>query len=514
MLARQLRKITALCFRERLFCLGFFSCLMLALVLRCWAIETRPLHSDEGVNYHFLQKIAESGVYDYSHANYHGPAFHWLEYGVTGLFGFSVLSLRLLSIICGVLLVLLLLRLRPLAGSFFTLCAGFLICLSPSLVFFSRYAIHEMLFLLSCACFAVELYILITLKRKFCFYTAAAAASLMVATKETFIIFLPVICAACLLLLMLSPMRLRPFPGLLRENFSRPALLAVSVVFLFYSSWLRSFKGVAEFLFSLPQWTTRGTVKDIGHFRPFWHYAVKIIAPTEPLLLLGLGISAAVLVWSLVPLFKQRYVLNHKVRLLIYFSAWSIGIFLAYSAIPYKTPWLVINITLPLILVLAAALGVLAGQTQALRYVSYALFVLFAAAETKNMIHYNLPAAPVFRDYYARTEPYGPENPFSYVHTTAGMLDLVRDLEDYWAKHPDGHVLVGVNSYWPLPYYTRKHKGKLAYFVPTEELEKHKPRFSVIIAERSAEWTDPAWRLKSYRLSGVEEANVYFKPDL
>ena len=487
---------------------------MLALVLRCWAIETRPLHSDEGVNYHFLQKIAESGVYDYSHANYHGPAFHWLEYGVTGLFGFSVLSLRLLSIICGVLLVLLLLRLRPLAGSFFTLCAGFLICLSPSLVFFSRYAIHEMLFLLSCACFAVELYILITLKRKFCFYTAAAAASLMVATKETFIIFLPVICAACLLLLMLSPMRLRPFPGLLRENFSRPALLAVSVVFLFYSSWLRSFKGVAEFLFSLPQWTTRGTVKDIGHFRPFWHYAVKIIAPTEPLLLLGLGISAAVLVWSLVPLFKQRYVLNHKVRLLIYFSAWSIGIFLAYSAIPYKTPWLVINITLPLILVLAAALGVLAGQTQALRYVSYALFVLFAAAETKNMIHYNLPAAPVFRDYYARTEPYGPENPFSYVHTTAGMLDLVRDLEDYWAKHPDGHVLVGVNSYWPLPYYTRKHKGKLAYFVPTEELEKHKPRFSVIIAERSAEWTDPAWRLKSYRLSGVEEANVYFKPDL
>ena len=45
------------------------------------------------------------------------------------------------------------------------------------------------------------------------------------------------------------------------------------------------------------------------------------------------------------------------------------------------------------------------------------------------------------------SKPYGPDNPFSYVHTSPDMLDLVDDIERVWAVKPGSKVLIAVAQY-------------------------------------------------------------------
>ncbi|NLF25980.1 MAG: hypothetical protein GX589_10040, partial [Deltaproteobacteria bacterium] len=118
---------------------GFWLCfaliLVVALLLRVWQIDLRPLHSDEGVNFHFIQQIFDNGYYPYSHENYHGPSFFYFSALCVSVLGWSDLGLRFSAVLAGVALLLILLPLKRTEGSPFVLIAALLCAFSSSLTF-------------------------------------------------------------------------------------------------------------------------------------------------------------------------------------------------------------------------------------------------------------------------------------------------------------------------------------------------------------------------------------------
>lgn len=501
-------------FRNKLFWALFSAVLVLALVLRVYQIGARPLHSDEGVNSFFLENMEPTGVYPYSHENYHGPAYFWLSYGAVQLLGMNVPGLRAVSLLCGMLLLFVLLHMRKHAGGAFVLVAALLVAVSPSMVFHSRYGIHEMLFLCSSTWFALLLYVFLEQKRASLIYLLSLALALMVASKETFIITL-----FCLGLSVLALRNYRRNLALVMEkkkHFVNATLLFVVLTSLVYSSGFRSFQGIREMFLSVPQWVGRGTTSDPGHFKRFAYYLIDVINVTEPGLPLLFALAGALFLLRLVlsPKTAVQAVLSDRFRPALYFFVWSLSMFLVYSAVPYKTPWLLINITLPALLFAAWCLAAMIESGEWRRLAGAAVLCAFVLAETWATIRFNYADGTIPFTAIKATgvpQPYGSGNPFCYVHTSPAIWKLADDVARYWRDNPEARVLVGCKAYWPLPFYLRDKAKQLSYFIP-DEFPVHARVFGVIITDQSNPWPEAPWPAEYYRLSDITDALVYFRP--
>ncbi len=122
-----------------------------ALALRLPDLDRRPMHNDEAVNAHLIQKLWEDGLYNYNPDEYHGPTLHYATLPLIWLSGakdFTEVNesiLRLGTVIFGVLLILLLWWLADGLARSALVYAAILTAVSPAMVFYSRYFIHEML---------------------------------------------------------------------------------------------------------------------------------------------------------------------------------------------------------------------------------------------------------------------------------------------------------------------------------------------------------------------------------
>lgn len=489
--------------------------------LRARGIDLRPLHNDEGVNFHFLLSIFRDGYFPYSHENYHGPSYFYLSTLCTAALGFGEFGVRSAAVLSGMLLLTALLPLRRTDGDATVLTAALLCALSSSLVFYARYAIHESLFVLCSACLGVVLYAWArTFKRRYIFL-GGAALGVLIATKETFIITL--FCVGLALLCAFEPRRLLRGFWRARTDASLALLICALLVALLFSGGLQWAGGVREMFFAVPQWISRNQ-SDTGHFKPFAYYADMLLRPPAGSLLAGqwqsLGLELDFLkkieggaeseLWLAVllpllyaaafPLRAAGGFFARKNALLRFAGVWTLSAFAVYGLVDYKTPWLVINITFPAILFLSAALARLYSYRPYGRFIGGAATALTAALALQNSWKYNFEI------------PYGNQNPYSYVHTRRGMLDLVRDMEHYREKHPDARVLVGVQGYWPLPYYLRDWEGNTGYLT-TRDPESQAGSYQILILDKDVSWKNPKWAGKYYRLSDVQESRVYFMRD-
>ena len=101
---------------------------------------------------------------------------------------------------------------------------------------------------------------------------------------------------------------------------------------LFYSSFFTNYKGICDSLQTFAVWTKTGVT---AHVHPPPMYLIWLFRQESPLLFLG-AIGAAMVV------------LKPKNSLALFCALWSFGLIAAYSLIPYKTPWLVLNFVVPL----------------------------------------------------------------------------------------------------------------------------------------------------------------------
>jgi uncharacterized protein (TIGR03663 family) len=443
-----------------------------AAFIRLCELGLKPMHHDEGVNGFFLTKLYNTGVYNYDPSNYHGPTLYYfalvpvkLNAFLFGGSGLSTVAVRLVPAIFGIATVWLALCLRRNIGTIGALTAAALIAFSPGDVYISRYFIHEahfVFFTLGIIVASLRYY-----ERADPVYLllASLCAALLFATKETAIISVAVLGLAFIvahLYMRLAGRRtgvpwekkraeqrkpkkkvasreepLERFGGLSNVAlWSAVALsLFVFVSILFYSSFFTYWEGVSGALKSFQVWAKTGSTE---HAHPWHTYLTWLMQEESPLLLLGFA-------GAMIALIRRRN------RFAIFAGAWAFGILAAYSLIPYKTPWLMINITVPLAIIGGYAVnelynleGELKLRIAALALAAVAVTAACAQAVILNFYHYD-------DDRY----------PYVYAHTYREFLSMVNAI-DALAKRAGTGAQTGITitarEYWPLPWYLRDYE--------------------------------------------------------
>lgn len=135
---------------RRAWLIGCAMVMLVAALVRLYQLELRPMHHDEGVNGFFLNNLIRTGVFRYDPTNYHGPTLYYftlpLALAAERLQSYGTWTVRLLPLIFGLATIWLVFGLRRYVGRVGALSAAALLALSPGFVFFSRYFIHEMMF--------------------------------------------------------------------------------------------------------------------------------------------------------------------------------------------------------------------------------------------------------------------------------------------------------------------------------------------------------------------------------
>src|SRR5204862_3270980 len=190
---------------ERAWQLSAASVLVLGAFLRLFKLTLVPLHHDEGVNGNFLLSLVRDGKYFYDPQNYHGPTLYYFTAIIPWIvrffggkvagdkYGLTTFNIRLPTVIFGIATIWLALLLRKRIGTVGALSAAGLIALSPGAIYLSRYFIHESLFVFFTFAIAVAALKYYDTGRGAYLILGSAAAALMVATKETWIMNGPVL---------------------------------------------------------------------------------------------------------------------------------------------------------------------------------------------------------------------------------------------------------------------------------------------------------------------------------
>ena len=332
------------------------SLVLLAGALRLPGLDLKPLHSDEGVNGWFTLRLYWWDVYRYRPSDYHGPFLYYVNLFFFRLLGPSEVSLRLGTALAGALAPLALIPLSRYLGWVGLACVGLLLSVSPTMVYFARTNIHETWLVLGSILWAAGLLRYCARPQMKWALLASGGAALSFTNKET-----ALITGASLLFglglawlagdrqasgnrlgdpeLFSGATRLEALASWFRGR-SRPLLAGVvffiGFVVLFFSSMLTWFSGLIGFFEAFGLWighgvTGRNQAKD-------WNYFLELLLVCDGVLLLAAASCAGL--WSVVT--------RHRSGL--FFFGWTISALLFYSAIPYKTPWCVLSIELPLLL--------------------------------------------------------------------------------------------------------------------------------------------------------------------
>jgi uncharacterized protein (TIGR03663 family) len=483
----------------RLFIPAALLILLAAAALRLPELAINPFHHDEGVNGWFTTNLVREGTYVYDPANYHGPTLYYFALLSEILFGLTTEAMRLVPVIFGLVTVAAVFALRPVLGSVAVLTAGALLAVSPGSVYVSRYFIHEMLLVAFSLGFVVSALLYLRTGKPLFVLTAAASAALIFATKETGIITIVVLGIAAVLSGVYVNLRAgrsafastrpatRPGPrskkparsiwvdgveyraaepapsradrtaadgpgwftarGLSSDVLGAGAIVFLCVYVLFYSSFFTNFpKGLVDSLATFTIWTQTSGETQV---QPIHQYLAWMLAADAPILVLGTigGLLAAI---------------RARDRVWVFIGLWAAGVTLAYSLVAYKTPWIIVNMLVPLALLGGLAIRELLGARGAVRLAAPVVLVAALGLGTYQAIDLN------FRHYDDETYPY------VFVHTTREALELIEEIEATGVRAGTGRdtgITITSPDYWPLPWYTRDYP-KAGYFgsiVDTQE---------------------------------------------
>jgi uncharacterized protein (TIGR03663 family) len=438
--------------------------LLAASFLRLFALSDKVLHHDEGVNGMFITNLFRTGYYHYDPANYHGPSLFYISEITTtigsvflGKGGLNTFTVRLVTAIFGIGVVWLLLCLRRQLGLFGSLAAAAMAAVSPGLVFFSRYYIHEILFVF------FSLGVIVAWLRygetglPRCFMLATASLAMMGTTKETWVITLAVwlIAIPCTMLWLriVKSDELEPVVAATdgagetrwtrQQLYTNAAILFLAVWVVLYSSLFTNFpQGVADSFLTYKHWFETSGNANVYPWTKYLEWLLGLAdgraslrADAElPAMLFGaFGIIVALL--------------QARSRFAVFTAFWSMGVLAAYCLIPYKTPWLALSIVLPFVMMAGYGLEQLYTRWRQ-RAVALALTVLWLGLGVTQAWDLS------FKSFDDERQPY------SYAHTRGDFLNLVKEVENIASGNPAGKT-IGITimspEHWPLPWYLRDY---------------------------------------------------------
>ena len=459
---------------EQVWRIGAIVIFLIAAVLRFYNLNLVPLHHDEGVNGNFLVRLVREGFYQYDPANYHGPTLYyfaaiipWITKLLFGSatrdnYGLTTFNIRLITVLFGLGTIVLVFLLRRRLGTVATLAAALLLAVSPGAVYLSRYFIHESLFVFFTLGIVVACVWAYDRRNPGYLIWAGACAVLLFATKETAMISAAVLIIALVLtvgymhftrkqVVQYGSKRNKPDSWINRliaemggtgsvvRALATTLFVFFSLYLLFYSSFFTNNKGIADSLQTFAVWSKTGAT---AHVHPASMYLTWLFSMEAPLLLLG-ALGAAIVV------------LKPKNSFALFSALWSFGLIAAYSLIPYKTPWLMLNFVMPLALISGYAIQTIYEMDHAQLRLAAAVLLVAVGVATYQSIDLN----------FVNYDNDNPKYVYVYAHTRRGTLDLVNQVEQI-AKENTGD-LTGITivspDYWPLPWYFRNF-SRVGYF--------------------------------------------------
>jgi uncharacterized protein (TIGR03663 family) len=201
------------------------------------------------------------------------------------------------------------------------------------------------------------------------------------------------------------------------------------------------------------------------HTYPWWQYlrTLGLIATSGPhwgqfvLLALAMGGTLSALRPTASPAHRAT-------------ALFVVTVFIVHSAIPYKTPWLILTAVLGLPILAAHAIILIAGQSR-VRIILAALIAIVAVAESG------------WRGWLVLDRyPGDARNPYFYEQTPRSFTRLTTRLEQLQSvsERPLHVAVVSAEAAWPLPWYLRNSTAT-GYF---ESRPPHLSEWDVIVWDR------------------------------
>ena len=218
--------------------------------------------------------------------------------------------------------------------------------------------------------------------------------------------------------------------------FAAAATIFVYLGVLFFSSFFTYPEGVSKAFEAYAIWTKTGNKDHTQNGMPaYLKWLLQIEAPV--LILSALG--------TLIAFFKARH------RFAMFAGLWAFGLFLAYTIIPYKTPWLALSFTLPMCIIAGYGINELANSREILQKI---------LAGVLGITSVGILAFQTYDLNFVRYD--GEEMPYVYAHTKRGFHDLIKKIEYYAEKSGKGNkatVEIVSPDYWGMPWYLKDYKN-------------------------------------------------------
>ncbi len=451
------------------------------------------MHTDEAINAYITGELLAGENFHYDPRDRHGPALFIVAEPLVKLIGaknFSGLTetqLRLSTVFTGTATVLLFGAGVEIFGFIPCLVAALLLAFAPLPVYYNRYFIHETLFVAATLGLILSGWRAIQKKSLSSAALAGGNAALMLACKETAVIHFFALAVALLVASFGTPGTgpARPNDGLKPVGTAPGApflkiILTAFAVFIFTLVLLFTWGGkdwaaLADLFRAIPNFTARAGGE--GHEKPFWYYTR----------LLAVGWSgAAILAVAAIGFFRaiQKPASGARFAMAVY----ALLVFVIYSAIPYKTPWLALNFWLPLALLAGIAIEWLWFAFA--KFFARAVILIFIAGTGFLTAHDT--------EKWVFKIPADGKNPYAYAHTGEDLLRLPERLAELSRqdKIPNPRIAMVAADPWPLPWYLRKFSqagfwqpgqetGAADYFITTtdvsgqlaERLKDFRPEF-------------------------------------
>ncbi len=443
--------------------LVFLAPVLISCALRFPDLALRPMHCDEAVNADKFGTLLEKGRYEYNPVEFHGPTLYYMTLVPAWLRGqarytsLDETTLRSLPASVGVALVAAHILLVPFLGLAGAMAAAVLAAISPAMVYYSRYYIHETLLVFFSFGALVSACRYVLKPRAHWAVLTGACLGLMYATKET-----AVIVFASILLALLSSLVLEKRLGISPPKLgtiARPSHLVLGLASglliwgLFYSSFLTNWKGLVDSIYTCGFYFRRGTSASL-HMHP-WHYYLRMLvywrARGGPVwsegLILILAVPAFVAAWT------RTGITGIHPRLLRFLAFYSLFMIFFYSVIPHKTPWCLLGFLHGLILLAGAGtVWILNVLRKPAARISLCAVMFLAAGQ----LGWQAWAASFRYDA-------DPRNPYVYAHTGKDIFLIARRIADLARAHPLGAAMpiqvISRENLWPLPWYLRGYSA-------------------------------------------------------
>ncbi len=481
-----------------------------AFLLRVWDVGKRAMHHDESMHAFYGWTLFKGGGYHYD-PMLHGPfQFHAIAL-MDFLFGPSDWASRFTAVLCGTGIVLGTWWLRPYLGRLGAFVAAALFTISPSFLYFSRFAREDIYVTFFTYLMVVSMFGWLVSRKPRFIYLLFSATALAFATKESTFITLFIFGTFLILVLAWENAEQLPVlhgmlpagrPSLTQDGFGVTASLrsltrqtwltgiicfAVIIVLLF-TTFLTNRHGLQDaFTSSLTYWLGQQNVARGS--QPGFYYALLLPAYEQIPVLFGIvGMCALVFRrWWLaavaaVVVAGQALSIVHGGRLTppllaaimlvlglgavvlgfsqgklfaTFLAYWSILAFIIYSWAGEKMPWLILQMAMPLLLIAAMYLGQLFGaqpwrswnEGRWAAAVACGVLALFA-------LHVDWPLNYIRGDV--------PQDMLIYTQTSPQVkaaVNQIDQLSDQLTGGKDLKILVDSASTWPFAWYLRDYKN-------------------------------------------------------